>query len=166
MLVSSRRLLVAVVAALALLLIFCTPPAFASNSSGPSGSHAFDLVLNSWPVFLAGVVGFLSTQATALVTHHRAPQWIKSGINLALVTLGAAVTTIQTIPGHTWKDYAGEIVAAWLVSLATHFAGLTAFAQNLSSGWGIGSNVTPLVPPTGTTMTTTGVTSSDTGGAY
>jgi hypothetical protein len=163
-----RRLLAVLVAALAL-LSFVAPPAFASNSDGPSSPRAFDL--NSWPVILAGATGFLSSQATAILTNHRAPQWIKSLTNLALTSLGGVLITVQTIPGHTWKDYAGTIFAAWLVSLGTHFAGLTALAQNASAGFGFGANAAPLVPPTGTTVTSTGattVTSTDAGdgGAY
>jgi len=140
----------------AVAIVALATPALASSSGGPSGPRSFDLVLNSWPVILAGFTGFLSSQVTALFTHHRAPQWVKSLTNLLLTTLGGVLITVQTVPGHTWKDYVGEILMAWVVSLLTHFSGMTALVQNMSSNFGFGAGVQPLVDPTGTTVTSTG----------
>lgn len=106
----------------------------------------FALVLNSWPVILAGITGFLSTHVTEILTHRNAPQWIKSGVNLVLTTLGGILITLQVVPGHTWKDYVGEIFTAFLSSMFTHWTGLTTLTQSLTASFGIGGNTPPLVP--------------------
>jgi hypothetical protein len=151
-----RRFILWFVAWVVVAILVLAPSALASTSGGPSGSRSFDLVLNSWPVILAAFTGFLSSQVTALFTHHRAPQWVKSLTNLLLTTLGGVLITVQTVPGHTWKDYVGEILMAWVVSLLTHFSGMTALVQSLSSNFGFGAGVQPLVAPSGTTVTSTG----------
>lgn len=155
------RWLYALVAAAVLMVTLGAVPAYASTSGGPSGPRAFDLVLNSWPVLLAGFTGFVSSELTAFITHHKAPQWVKSLTNLVFTSLGGAIITVQTVPGHTWKDYTGIILAGWLVSLGTHFAGLTALVGSLSSDIGIGATASPLVLPSGTTLTASGAASSD-----
>jgi hypothetical protein len=101
----------------------------------------------SWPVILAAGCGFLATHITALLTHRNAPQWLKSGINLVLVSLAGVLIAVQVVPGSTWKDYLGLIVPAWLTSLATHYAGFTQWITNAAGNVGIGANTPPLVPP-------------------
>jgi len=164
--VRATRRLRAVVITL-LLVLFWVPAAYAhaSDSSGPSGPRAFDLVLNSWPVLLAGGTGFVSSQLTALLTHEKAPQWIKSLTNLVFTSLGGVLITVQTVPGHTWKDYAGVITAGELAALATHYIGLTAAAQAATANFGIGGGATPIVAPSGTTVTDTTVVSDPATGA-
>jgi hypothetical protein len=147
------RWLVALGAVLALLVGFAVP-AYASNADGPSGPRAFELVLNSWPVLLAAGAGFLSSQLTAFLTHEKAPQWIKSLTNLVFTSLGGVLITVQTVPGHTWKDYVGVIVAGEIAALATHYIGLTAALQAATANFGIGGATPPLVAPSGTTVTT------------
>lgn len=163
-----RRLLALLVAALSLLAVLATP-AFASNSDGPSSLRSFDLIFNSWPVLLAAGTGFLSSQLTAVLTHEKAPQWVKSLTNLVFTSLGAAIITVEVVPGHTWKDYLGLILAGTFSSLATHYIGLTALAQSKTATFGFGGNTAPLVAPSGTTVTTVGpVAPNDPGdgGAY
>lgn len=134
-------LLVALCAALAL----CATGAYADDGTGTGAG--FSLALNSWPVLVAGALGIVSTNVTAFLTHRAAPQWIKSGVNLALVSLAGVIATIQLVPGHMWKDYAGTIFVAWVASLVAHGAGLTQMVSNLSSNVGIGATVEPLVSP-------------------
>jgi len=131
-------------------LTFLATPAYAAGTS-PNSTNAFTLALNSWPVILAGLVGVGSTHLTEVLAHYEAPQWIKSGINLALVSLGGVLITVTTIPGKNWKDYVGEIFAAWVSSLIVHATGLTAWIQNLAGNVGIGAGVQPLVPDPATT---------------
>jgi hypothetical protein len=134
---------------LALLLIVgllaFTTPATADQATKPGADFA--LVLNSWPVILAGLVGIGSTHLTELLAHYRAPQWVKSGINLFLATLGATLATLKTVPGATWKDYVGEIFAAVFVSMMTHWTGATAWLQTLTQNQGVGASLRPIVPP-------------------
>lgn len=126
-----------------LLLVSTSLPAFAAESSG--GGGGFELSLDSWPVLVAGGLGVVATHLTELLTHYTAPQWIKSGLNLSLVTLAGVIATTQTVPGHTWKDYAGTILAAWATSMFAHRAGLTAWLQSITAGFGIGKDEPPLV---------------------
>lgn len=105
------------------------------------------LVLSSWPTILAGMCGFGSSQITAFLTHRRAPQWIKSGVNLALSTLAGVLINLTVVAGSNWKDYVATIAVAWLVALGTHFSGMTALIGNSSANVGIGENAKPLTTP-------------------
>lgn len=109
--------------------------------------HAKTLTLDSWPVLLAALAGFGATHVTEILTHYDAPQWVKSGVNLALVALAGVLITVTVVPGKSWKDYVGEIFAAWVSSLATHTSGITTWLQNATANVGVGANVHPLVPP-------------------
>lgn len=133
---------------LVLLLFFgflaLTAPA---NADTARPGAEFELVLNSWPVILAGLVGVASTHLTEVFAHYQAPQWIKSGINLFLATLGSVLVTTQTIPGHTWKDYFGEIMIAVVSSMVVHWTGVTAWLQTLTANAGVGAYTRPIVPP-------------------
>lgn len=122
-----------------------------------SVASSFALVLNSWPVILAGVSGFISTHVTDFVTHRNAPQWVKSGVNLVLTTFSGVLVTITTVPGYTWKDYLGVIASAWLVSMFTHWTGATTWVQNATANFGIGGDTKPLISePAGTAGGTEG----------
>lgn len=122
-----------------------TAPANAADTSDPGANFA--LVLNSWPVILAGLVGVASTHLTELFAHYQAPQWVKSGINVFLATLGAVLVTIQTVPGYSWKDYAGEIIVAVGSSMVVHWTGVTSWLQTLTAQSGVGANARPIVVP-------------------
>lgn len=104
------------------------------------------LGLASWPVILAAFCGFLATQATTVLAHRNAPQWLKSGINLALVTLAGVLISLQVVPGSNWKDTVGLIIPAWLTSLATHYSGLTQLLSHLTGDVGVGASLAPIVP--------------------
>lgn len=123
-------------------LLFMGGPVYAGD-----GTNSLSLALDSWPVILAAGCGFLSTHLTALFTHYTAPQWVKSGINLALTALAGVLITVTVVDGKTWKDYLGEIAAAWITSLVVHTAGITAWIQNTTASVGIGKQASPLVPP-------------------
>ena len=126
------------------LLAFSTP-ATADQVTRPGVDFA--LVLNSWPVILAGLVGMGSTHLTEVFAHYKAPQWVKSGINLFLATLGATLATLKTVPGATWKDYFAEIFTAVFASMVTHWTGVTAWLQALTQNQGVGASLRPIVPP-------------------
>lgn len=114
-----------------------------------ASSTSFALVLNSWPVILAGFCGFVSTHVTEFVTKRNAAQWLKSGINLGFTTLGGILVTITTVPGYGWKDYLGVIASSWVVSMFTHWTGITTWAQALTENKGLTAK--PLIAqPTGT----------------
>lgn len=125
------------------LLAFSTPAV--ADQARPGSDFA--LVLNSWPVILAGLVGMGSTHLTEVFAHYQAPQWVKSGINLFLATLGAALATLKTVPGATWKDYAAEIFLAVAASMVTHWTGVTSWLQTLTAQAGVGAQARPIVPP-------------------
>lgn len=103
------------------------------------------LGLASWPVILAAFCGIIASHLTAFFTHRAAPQWLKSGVDFGLVTLAGILITVQVVPGHTWKDYIGVILPAWITSIATHYSGLTSWVTAATGGVGIGANVPPLV---------------------
>ena len=123
------------------LLSISVEPAWAATG----GPH--QLTFDSWPVVLAGIVGIVATHVTEVLTHYDAPQWVKSGVNLALVTLAGVLITVEVVPGHTWKDYVGEILVAWIASIAAHSAGVTAWLERLTADIGVGAGARPLVPP-------------------
>lgn len=128
--------------------------------------QSFQLVLNSWPVMLAGLTGILSTHATEVLTHKNAPQWVKSGVNLVLTTLGGVLVTVETVPGYNWKDYLGVIGSAEAVSLITHWTGATAWLQEATKSVGIGANTKPLVPDASAAGTAGGTEGPAGGGVY
>lgn len=134
------------------MLAFMTPAS--ASPVDPGTNPDFALVLNSWPVILAGLVGMASTHLTEVFAHYAAPQWVKSGINLFLATLGAVLVTTQTIPGHTWKDYVAEIFAAVGASLVTHWTGVTSWLQNATASAGVGARAKPLTTPPDTVVKT------------
>lgn len=122
-----------------------------------SATQSFQLVLNSWPVILAGICGVLSTHVTEIATHRNAPQWVKSGVNLVLTTLSGVLVTITTVAGYTWKDYLGVIASSWVVSMFTHWTGATTWLQEATANVGIGADVKPIVQaPAGTAGGTEG----------
>jgi hypothetical protein len=131
---------------LAVLVMGCVtlfqPPAYAVT-----GVHARNLTLDSWPVLLAGLAGFGATHLTELLTNYNAPQWVKSGVNLVLVSLAGVLVTLTVVPGKTWKDYVGEIFMALVSSLVTHSTGITTWLQNATADVGIGGNVRAIAPP-------------------
>jgi hypothetical protein len=124
-------------------LLIATPAEAAANHVG----NPYSLVLDSWPVLLAAGCGWLSSQATAFLTHRRAPQWIKSGVHLLLASLAGVLITVVVIPTKTWKDYAAEIFVAWLSGVISKVAGWTEFVGNATANVGIGANVKPLTTP-------------------
>ena len=135
-----RRIL-AVVLAVCSLVLLMAPASYA----GTTVPHSAGLDLSAWPTILAGLCGLGSAQLTAILTHRKAPQWIKSGVALALSTLAGVLITVTTVAGYTWKDYASEIAVAWLVAMGSHYAGLTALASNITAGSGVGAGVAPIV---------------------
>lgn len=127
-------------------MLLTADPALAAGHvvrTGPS------LDLGSWPTILAGLCGIGSAQLTALLTHRRAPQWMKSGVHLALSALAGVLINVAVVPGNKWTDYLGEIGVAWIIGIATKFAGATALAEEVTAGAGVGADVAPLVPVTG-----------------
>lgn len=135
-----KRFLVFIVLFLGVML--WNQPLAMADTGGHTG---LALALDSWPVLLAALCGLAATHLTEVFTKYTAPQWVKSGVNLALVTLGGVLATIATDAGKTWKDYVGEIFAAWVVSILAHTAGLTAWIEALTANTGIGGNAKPLV---------------------
>jgi hypothetical protein len=130
---------------IAVLVLGCLSLSTTAAYAATGGPH--QLTFDSWPVVLAGIVGVGATHVTEVFTHYDAPQWVKSGVNLALVALAGVLITIQVVPGHTWKDYVGEILVAWIASLTAHASGITAWIESLTANVGIGKTATPIVEP-------------------
>jgi hypothetical protein len=133
----------------ALLLLAAVLQPVTAYAAGPTNAHTgvVALTLTSWPVLLAGGVGWLSSQVTAFLTHKAAPQWIKSGIHLALSTLAGALITITVTPASSWKDYAALIATTWGAGIISHVAGWTQLVANTTWNVGVGAGVPPIVPP-------------------
>jgi membrane-associated HD superfamily phosphohydrolase len=123
-------------------VLLISEPAFAAGHALRTRST---VDLGSWPTILAGLCGIGSSQLTALLTHRRAPQWIKSGLHLALSTLAGVLINITVVSGHKWTDYLAEIAVAWITGIGTKVAGGAALAERLTAGQGLGANVAPLV---------------------
>lgn len=120
-----------------LILAILSTAQLASADSGEGGT-SFELVLNSWPVILAAGCGFLATHLTDFLTHRNAPQLVKSAVNFGLTALAGVLIAVEVVPGKTWKDYVGLILAAWIVSMVTHATGVTNWVQTKTGSAGLG----------------------------
>lgn len=96
--------------------------------------------VSALPFVVAGLCGIACTHLTDLLVKHHEPDWLKSIANLVLTTAAGVLTTVAWSSGEDWKKYVADVGAAFVVSLATHYADpfrtVTA-VQNATANFGI-----------------------------
>lgn len=88
------------------------------------------------PTLILFGIGILSPVATELLTKYDAPRWLKSGINFGLAAVGSAVTTVVFDPDASLTRWLIQVGGTVVLSVATHYTGVTAPVQNKTKNVG------------------------------
>lgn len=95
-----------------------------------------------FPVALSLLIGFVIPHIVDLVTHSTAPQWMKSGLAVALAALTGALTTVTWQGWNDWKVYVLNIFMVFMSAFTSHTAGTSEFVQNATGDFGVGKQRT------------------------